>query len=119
MTCLTCHRVANAYDPYLSVCLPIVKEETLDFHFVPALSHRAIVTTSEDRESTQVQSNEENGENGPEVDEEEQKVSYELHALSTVEVTVSKSMRVADVKTAMISKMDLRDVSPNELVVCN
>ena len=31
VTCLTCRRVANAYDPYLSVCLPIIKEEKMEF----------------------------------------------------------------------------------------
>ena len=43
VTCLTCRRVANAYDPYLSVCLPIIKEEKMEFHFVKEMSHQAIV----------------------------------------------------------------------------
>jgi len=42
VTCLTCNRVANAFDPYLSVCLPIVKEEKLEFNFVPETSHERI-----------------------------------------------------------------------------
>jgi len=39
VTCLTCGRVKHGYDPYLSVCLPIVKEEKLEFSFVEAQSH--------------------------------------------------------------------------------
>ena len=39
VTCLTCSRVANAYDPYLSVCLPIAKEEKLQFNYVRDTSH--------------------------------------------------------------------------------
>ena len=34
VTCLTCGRIATAFDPYLSVCLPIVKEEKMDFCYV-------------------------------------------------------------------------------------
>ena len=34
VTCLTCKRVANAYDPYLSVCLPIAKDEKMEFNYV-------------------------------------------------------------------------------------
>ena len=39
VTCLTCKRISNAFDPYMSVCLPIVKEEKMEFAFVPAISH--------------------------------------------------------------------------------
>jgi len=42
VTCLTCSRVANAFDPYLSVCLPIINELKLDFNFVSAVSHDSI-----------------------------------------------------------------------------
>ena len=42
VTCLSCGRKAHAYDPYLSVCLPIIKQEKLDFSFVQECSHTAI-----------------------------------------------------------------------------
>ena len=68
MTCLTCKRVANAFDPYLSVCLPIVKEEKLEFNFVGVESHDRVTK------------------DGKEI--------YELRPFSVVETVVSKSMRV-------------------------
>ena len=34
VTCLSCERVVYNFDPYLSVCLPIVKEEKMEFSFV-------------------------------------------------------------------------------------
>lgn len=52
VTCLSCGKVANAYDPYLSVCLPIVKEEKLEFNYVQALSHRTIINNEDEQEST-------------------------------------------------------------------
>ena len=68
MTCLTCKRVANAFDPYLSVCLPIVKEEKLEFNFVGVGSHDLVTKDGEE--------------------------SYELRPFTVVETLVSKSMRV-------------------------
>jgi len=42
VTCLTCNRVKHGFDPYLSVCLPIVKEEKLEFNYVSEYSHTKI-----------------------------------------------------------------------------
>ena len=85
VTCLTCSRVATAFDPYLSVCLPIIKEEKLDFSFAAESSHRK--TTEEDGT-----------------------VDYEINSFKMIELAVSKSMKISDVKTQMISTMNLQGV---------
>lgn len=93
VTCLTCARVANAYDPYLSVCLPIVKEEKLEFNFVQQMSHEEI--------------------------EEDGDVDYEQNCFTRVEVTVTKSMRISDIKTAVIEQLGLKDIKLEDLYVAN
>ena len=50
VTCLTCGRVKNGYDPYLSVCLPIVKDEKLKFAYVAEHSH-VLIQEDEDEEA--------------------------------------------------------------------
>jgi ubiquitin carboxyl-terminal hydrolase 4/11/15 len=42
VTCLSCSRIATAFDPYLSVCLPIHKEEFLNLVFVPSVMHENV-----------------------------------------------------------------------------
>ena len=114
--------MANAYDPYLSVCLPIIKEEKLELYFVPAQSHREILEPIAAASEQPQQVGENNIEDTIEEEKkepEEQKTRYELNALSAVDITVSKSMRVAELKTAIISQLDLRDIPAQELVVCN
>ena len=66
--CLTCSRVANAYDPYLSVCLPIHKEEKMELHFVKEYSHEAV--------------------------EEDGHVDYEMNRLVTLNLPITKNMTV-------------------------
>ena len=94
VTCLTCGKIATAFDPYLSVCLPIIKEEKLEFNYVRELSHR-------------------------ELKEDDGTVDYELNSFTIVELTVSKSLKIADVKSQMISILKLKDVKRDEMVVCN
>ena len=66
--CLTCARVANAYDPYLSVCLPIIKEEKMDFNFVKQYSHTAV--------------------------EEDGETDYEMNKLITLNIPITKNMTI-------------------------
>lgn len=35
VTCLTCNRVALAFDPFLSVCLPITQQRVIEVAFIP------------------------------------------------------------------------------------
>jgi hypothetical protein len=93
VTCLTCGRIATAFDPYLSVCLPIIKEEKLDFSFAAENSHRKVTMDGED--------------------------DYELNSFKMMELAVSKSMKISDVKTQMISMMNLEGVNQKDMVVCN
>jgi len=95
VTCLTCGRVKNGYDPYLSVCLPITKEEKLEFNYVAEHSH------------TKVQEN----------DEEEP--DYELNAMTVVDVTMTKSMKIGHVKDAVLASLTPKGVTKDSLVVCN
>jgi len=94
VTCLTCGRISNAFDPYLSVCLPIVKEERLEFNFVREKSHEVIRTES--------------GES-----------SYNLNPMTVVDLAVRKNMRIKDVKSALIDTLSLGGVTPDDLVVAN
>ena len=82
VTCLTCSRVANAYDPYLSVCLPIHKEEKLQFNYVPDTSHTV----------------EEN---------EEGETEYKLNVLKVLDVAVNKNMKIKDLKETIVTQMGL------------
>ena len=95
VTCLTCGRVKNGYDPYLSVCLPIVKEEKIEVSYVPEMSHTKV-----------------EGEDGDEDD-------YELNPLPTIDVVVTRSMKVSEVKTALLEQISLPGVQKKDLVVCN
>lgn len=85
VTCLTCGRIATAFDPYLSVCLPIVKEEKMDFNFVSAYSHR-------------------------EVKEDDGSVDYEINSFKVVEMSISKSTKIDDIKTQLVNTLKLKDV---------
>jgi len=51
--------------------------------------------------------------------EEDGEVDYELHPLNVVELSVTKSMRVRDVKAQMIEQLGLRDVRAEQLVMAN
>ena len=95
VTCLTCNRVANAYDPYLSVCLPIVKEEKVEFNFVKEYSHEEI--------------------------KEDDEVDYQINPALRTEITVSKSLRIGDVKKAVISELGFKDknIRAEDLVVAD
>lgn len=95
MTCLTCGRVKNGYDPYLSVCLPIVKEEKLEFNYVAEHSHSKVQ------------------------DNDEEEPDYELNPLTVVEVVVTKSMKIDDVKEAVLASLTPEGVTKDSLVVCN
>lgn len=85
VTCLTCNRISNAFDPYMSVCLPIIKEEKMEFVFAPAASH-SIVTE----------------------DEEEK---YVLNYQKVINLPVTKSMKIGDIKTTLIETLGLNNVS--------
>ena len=94
VTCLTCRRVANAYDPYLSVCLPIIKEEKMEFHFVNENSHMAIT-------------------------EDDGSVDYEQNSMVTLEVPITKNMTIRNLKATVASQIDIEGVRPEDLVVAN
>ena len=51
--------------------------------------------------------------------EEDGKVDYELNPLSVVELTVSRGMKVADVKSSMLTQMNLKNIKKEELVFAN
>ena len=95
VTCLTCSRVANAYDPYLSVCLPIHKEEKLQFNYVPDISHTA-------------------------AENEEGETEYKLNVLKVLDIAVSKNMKIKDLKETVVTQMGLTGkVQPTDLVIAN
>ena len=89
VTCLTCTRVANSYDPYLSICLPIVKESRLTLYFVSDKSH-----SQEDSK-------------------------FEIIPALQIEVPVNKSQSIGDLKTALVSTADLRGKKKDELAICS
>jgi len=91
VTCLTCGRVANAFDPYLSVCLPIIKEEKMTFNYAPFRSHSKI--------------------------EDDGEVSYDLNPVVVLDLTVGKNIKLSDIKAATISEMGLQNVRREDLVV--
>lgn len=91
VTCLTCNRVANAFDPYLSVCLPIIKEEKMEFNYVQFRSHSRVEDDGEE--------------------------SYNLNPIAVLDLTVGKNMKLSDVKAATISELGLQNVRPEDLVV--
>lgn len=91
VTCLTCNRVANAFDPYLSVCLPIIKEEKMEFNYVPVRSHSRV--------------------------ENDDEVTWDLNPIAVLDLTVSKNMKLSDIKAKTISEMGLKNVQLEDLVV--
>ena len=100
VTCLTCGRIKHGYDPYLSVCLPIVKEEKLEFSFVKQESHTKVV--------------DEDAEEGKEED-----ADYELNSLLTVDVVSTRQMKVGDIKQAVLDQIKPAGITKADLVVCN
>ena len=96
VTCLTCNSVKNGYDPYLSVCFPIAKEEKMELSFVPVDSH------------TKIAAEDEGGED-----------AYELNALNTVDIVITSSMKIKEVKDAVLVELKLDVINPSDLLVCN
>ena len=93
VTCLSCRRVANAYDPYLSVCLPIIKEERMEFNFVKEYSHTAV--------------------------EEDGEVDYEMNKFVTLNIPITKNMTIRNLKGAVAQEIGIEGVLPEDLVVAN
>ena len=93
VTCLTCGRIANAFDPYLSVCLPIMKEEKMEFNFVSEVTHDRI--------------------------EEDGEEDFEARPFKVFEYAVNKSKRISDIKVKVLEDMNLPGVSPDDLIVAN
>lgn len=92
VTCLTCKRIATAFDPYLSVCLPIMKEETLELVFMPAESHA--------------------------IDKDGDMEHQNMIILNLKKVT--KAHKIGDAKKELIKMLDLQEtVKPEDLVVAN
>ena len=96
VTCMSCERIVYNFDPYLSVCLPIVKEEKMEFNFVQPVSHSAVQDKNDDDE-----------------------VDYELNPLQVLDLAVTKPMRVRNVKEHLIKEMKLDGVTGRDLVVAN
>ena len=93
VTCLSCSRIATAFDPYVSVCLPIVKEETAEFIFASTISHDRI-------------------EEGGEVD-------YEPRPFTVVDTVITKAMRVKNIKAKMVETLNLQGISASDLIIAN
>ena len=93
VTCLTCGRIATAFDPFLSVQLPleqVEREEKMRFHFVPIQMHDYI--------------------------EEEQ--LYTLKPIPVVEMKVTKSTTIIDIKRQMNATLKMEGLAPGDLLVC-
>ena len=88
---MTCSRIATAFDPYLSVCLPIVKEESLELLYCPKKMHEKI-----------------EGDDG--------EVDYELQAMPYMSIPINGQTTVDDAKSVIISKLNLTDVTPKDLI---
>ena len=91
VTCLTCSRIATAFDPYLSVCLPIVKEETLELLYCPKIMHEKV-----------------EGDDG--------EADYELQAMPYMSIPINRQTTVEDAKSLIINKLNLNGVSPKDLI---
>ena len=88
VTCLTCGRIATAFDPYMSVCLPIVKEEKFEFMFVNSKMH---AKASEDDEP-------------------------ELIPMITKSIAINPQTTVEDAKTFVKTSLGMEQVDSKELI---
>lgn len=97
MTCLTCRRISKAFDPYLSVQLPLIKEEKIEFCFVPDKSHDLVEDLDGEPE-------------------------YDLNPFIVCEFPSTKTTTVANVKEAMIERLRLDEkfgITKGDLVIAN
>lgn len=68
----------------------------MEFSFVPEDSHTRIAAEDEGEDD-----------------------DYELNALNTVDVVVTRSMKIKNVKEVVLAELKLDDINPDDLVVCN
>ena len=93
VVCQTCGEVATAFDPYLSIQLPIEdprdRDQKMKFHFVPHEMH----------------------------DYEDEVDLYSLKTMPIIEITVTNNTTIMDIKRQLNESLKLEKLDPDEMVV--